>query len=43
VEVLLPEHREGYVLWAEFETNQRLIADNANSKGLMARANRPDT
>src|SRR5215213_3046517 len=36
-EVLIPEHHEGYVPWAEFERNQRLIADNANSKGLMAR------
>ena len=36
-EVLLPEHHEGYISWEEFETNQRLIADNANSKGLMAR------
>ena len=36
-EVLIPERHEGYVPWAEFERNQRLIADNANSKGLMAR------
>jgi excisionase family DNA binding protein len=36
-EVLLPEHHEGYVSWAEYERNQRLIADNAQSKGLMAR------
>ena len=36
-EVLIPEHHEGYVSWAEFERNQRLIADNAYSKGLMAR------
>jgi excisionase family DNA binding protein len=36
-EVLLPDHHEGYLSWAEFERNQRLIADNANSKGLMAR------
>ena len=36
-EVLIPEHHEGYISWAEFERNQRLIADNANSKGLMAR------
>ena len=27
------EHHEGYLSWAEFERNQRLIADNANSKG----------
>ena len=36
-EVLLVDHHEGYVSWTEFERNQRLIADNANSKGLMAR------
>ena len=36
-EVLLPDHHEGYIPWEEFERNQRLIADNANSKGLMAR------
>ena len=36
-EVLLPDHHEGYISWEEFERNQRLIADNANSKGLMAR------
>jgi DNA invertase Pin-like site-specific DNA recombinase len=36
-EVLIPEHHEGYISWAEFERNQQLIADNANSKGFMAR------
>jgi excisionase family DNA binding protein len=36
-EVLLMEHHEGYQSWAEFERNQRLIADNANSKGVMVR------
>jgi excisionase family DNA binding protein len=36
-EVLIPGHHEGYVSWAEYEGNQRLIADNANGKGLMAR------
>lgn len=36
-EVLLTEHHEGYLSWAEFERNQGLIADNANSKGLMVR------
>jgi excisionase family DNA binding protein len=36
-DVLIPGHHEGYVSWAEFERNQRLIADNANGKGLMAR------
>lgn len=36
-EVLLMDRHEAYLSWAEFERNQRLIADNANSKGLMAR------
>jgi DNA invertase Pin-like site-specific DNA recombinase len=36
-EVLIPEHHEGYISWAEFGRNQQLIADNANSKGLMTR------
>jgi excisionase family DNA binding protein len=36
-EVLLTDHHEGYLSWADFERNQRLIADNANSKGLMVR------
>jgi hypothetical protein len=36
-DVLIVDHHEGYVSWAEFERNQRLIADNANSLGLMAR------
>jgi DNA invertase Pin-like site-specific DNA recombinase len=36
-EVLLLDRHEGYLSWAEFERNQRLIADNANTKGLMAR------
>ncbi len=36
-EVLIPEHHEGYISWAEFGRNQTLIADNANSKGLLAR------
>jgi Recombinase len=36
-EVLLTDHHEGYLSWDEFERNQRLIADNANSKGLMVR------
>ena len=31
------DHHEGYISWAEFERNQRLIADNANCKGLMVR------
>jgi excisionase family DNA binding protein len=36
-EVLLLDRHEGYVSWTEYERNQRLIADNANAKGLMAR------
>ena len=36
-EVLLVDHHEGYLSWAEFERNQRLIADNTNSKGMMVR------
>jgi excisionase family DNA binding protein len=36
-EVLIPDHHEGYLSWADFERNQRLIADNATSKGMMPR------
>ena len=36
-EVLLVNHHEGYLSWAEFERNQRLIADNSNSRGPLAR------
>ena len=36
-DVLIVDHHEGYVSWQEFERNQRLIADNANCKGLMTR------
>lgn len=36
-DVLIVEHHEGYISWTEFERNQAVIADNANSKGLMAR------
>ncbi len=35
--VLLLDHHEGYLPWAEYERNQRLIADNANGKGMMVR------
>ena len=35
--VLLVDHHEGYVSWADYERNQRLIADNANCKGMMVR------
>lgn len=33
--VLLVDHHEGYLSWADYERNQRLIADNAN--GMMVR------
>jgi excisionase family DNA binding protein len=36
-EVLIRDHHEGYISWAEFERNQQLIADNANGKGFMSR------
>ena len=36
-DVLIVDHHEGYVSWEEFERNQRVIADNANCMGLMAR------
>jgi DNA invertase Pin-like site-specific DNA recombinase len=36
-EVLIRDHHEGYISWAEFERNQQLIADNANSKRFMSR------
>ena len=35
--VLLVDHHEGYGSWADYERNQRLIADNANGKGMMVR------
>jgi DNA invertase Pin-like site-specific DNA recombinase len=35
--VLLVDHHEGYLSWADFERNQRQIADNANGKGMMVR------
>nr|WP_031245672.1 hypothetical protein [Mesorhizobium sp. LNJC384A00] len=31
--VLLVDHHEGYLSWADFERSQRLNADNANGKG----------
>ena len=36
-EVLIHDHHEGYISWAEFEKNQHLIADNANGKSYMGR------
>src|SRR5580700_3593488 len=32
-DVLIKDHHEGYISWEEFERNQRVIADNAVSKG----------
>jgi DNA invertase Pin-like site-specific DNA recombinase len=36
-EALIPNHHKGYVSWADYERNQRLIADNANGKNPMSR------
>lgn len=36
-DVLIKDHHEGYISWTEFETNQRLIADNANGRSFMSR------
>jgi excisionase family DNA binding protein len=36
-EVLIRDNHEGYITWAEYERNQRLIADNANGKSFMTR------
>jgi excisionase family DNA binding protein len=36
-DVLIKDHHEGYISWTEFETNQRLIADNANGRRFMSR------
>jgi hypothetical protein len=35
--VFIPNHHEGYISWEQYERNQRVIADNANSKGLTVR------
>jgi DNA invertase Pin-like site-specific DNA recombinase len=32
-DVLIKDHHEPYVTWEEFESNQRVIADNATGKG----------
>ncbi|WP_247831379.1 recombinase zinc beta ribbon domain-containing protein [Bradyrhizobium sp. 200] len=34
---MIKDHHEGYITWAEFERNQRLITDNANGKSFMSR------
>ena len=36
-EVLIRDHHEAYISWAEFERNQHLIADNANGKSYLGR------
>jgi len=36
-QVLITEHHEGYIDWVTYEHNQRVIADNTNMKGQMAR------
>jgi hypothetical protein len=36
-DVLIHDHHEGYITWAEFERNQHLIADNANGKSYLGR------
>ena len=36
-DVLIVDHHEGYVSWAEYERNQRVIADNATRVGAVAR------
>ena len=35
--VLIPNHHEGYLSWADHERNLDLIADNANGKTPMSR------
>ena len=34
-EVLIREHHDGYISWAEYDRNQKIIAGNANMKGAM--------
>ena len=36
-QVLIQEHHEGYIDWHTYEHNQRVIADNTNMRGSMAR------
>lgn len=35
--ILIPEHHEGYIGWEQYQANQKLIAENAQMKGLMSR------
>jgi len=34
-EVLITDHHDGYISWDEYQSNQTLIANNANGKGAM--------
>src|SRR5208283_3676852 len=34
-EVLIRDHHDGYILWEEYDRNQKVIAGNANMKGTM--------
>lgn len=36
-QVLITNHHEGYIAWSRYEENQRVIADNANMHGEVAR------
>ena len=36
-QVLIVQHHEGYIDWATYEHNQRVIADNTNMRGSMTR------
>jgi excisionase family DNA binding protein len=36
-QVLIEQHHEGYIDWPTYEHNQRMIADNTNMRGGMAR------
>jgi DNA invertase Pin-like site-specific DNA recombinase len=36
-EVLIIDHHQGYIAWDEYQQNQRLIAENTNMRGQMAR------
>jgi len=36
-QVLIQEHHDGYIDWPTYEHNQRVIADNTNMRGSMAR------
>jgi len=36
-EVLIRDHHQGYISWADYERNQQLIADNATCHGAAAR------